>query len=61
MGLRGRVVRRARAVLLRLLRPVVAGVEGQLQRLYDRQAEDRARLAELERQLAELRRADRAA
>ncbi|MBA4063737.1 MAG: hypothetical protein C0501_08500 [Isosphaera sp.] len=67
MGLAGRVRRLARAaarrvarptrvVLVRLLRPLVAGFEGQLQRLYDRQAEDRARLFELERLVADLRR-----
>ena len=44
----------ARRGLLRLLRPVVLRLDAHLQWLFDRQQEDRARIARLERHVAAL-------
>jgi hypothetical protein len=47
---------RLRKPLFRLLRPLVMGIEGQLMHLYERQQADRGRIAQLEHELAQLRR-----
>lgn len=56
-GLARPLVRLVRRALLRALRPFVGALERQLERLYALQQSDRARLRELELQVARLERA----